>query len=46
MPVRTQPGQRQLTPTGRPAEAIVLNKPSLIATTACLLASYGAAKPG
>ena len=46
IPVRTHPGQRQLTPIGMLAACIELYRPSVMATTACLLASYGGAKPG
>ncbi|MDG1785580.1 MAG: hypothetical protein P8H61_06630, partial [Ilumatobacter sp.] len=46
MPVFTQPGHRQLTPTGISAALRDVYNPSVIATTACLLASYGGEKPG
>src|SRR5215469_3744502 len=46
MLVRTQPGHTTLTPMGRPARIIDLYRPSEMATTACLDASYDGAKPG
>ncbi len=46
IPVRTQAGQRTLTPIGSPYVRVIVNRSSVSATTACLLASYGGPDPG
>src|SRR5580704_3526333 len=46
MLVLTQPGHSTLTPIGRPASFMLRYRPSEMATTACLDASYDGANPG